>query len=176
VARVAAAVSVPVTADLEAGYGLPAGELVERLHAAGAVGCNLEDTDHHGPDVLVPAVTHAARVAAVKGAGDVVVNARVDVFARRIGTPEEQLAAGTDRARRYLDAGADCVYPITLADEAAIASFVEAVEGPVNILARPGAPDVATLARLGVARISVGSGLFRTAMGAARAAAEALRP
>ena len=158
VARVVRGTSLPVTADIEGGYGLPAFELVERLLVAGAVGCNLEDTDHSQVRTLVDVDTHVRRIEEVRAAaGDaLVVNARVDAIVRG-GTLEEAVVRG----RAYLAAGADCVYPITLADPTAIATFVEAVGGPVNILFRPGAPSVAELAALGVARISIGSGWYR---------------
>ncbi len=174
VERIAAAVTVPVTADLEAGYGLAPDDLVARLLAAGAVGCNLEDTDHRRGG-LVDAATHAGRIAAVKAAGraagvDIVVNARVDVFLSGSGDSADAVARG----RRYLAAGADCVYPIMVADRAAIAALVEELGGPVNVLLGPGVPDLAVLRQLGVARASVGSGLFRQAMAEVTAAAERL--
>jgi 2-methylisocitrate lyase-like PEP mutase family enzyme len=180
VARIAAAVGVPVTADLEAGYGLAPEEVTARLLAVGAVGCNLEDTDHHGAGVLVDADAQAARLAGVKEAGraagvDLVVNARVDVHLRRVGSDDEQLDEAVRRARLYLEAGADCVYPIGVADEATIARLVEAVPGPVNVLLRPGAPSLDRLAQLGVRRVSLGSLLHRTAQRALADALEGLR-
>jgi 2-methylisocitrate lyase-like PEP mutase family enzyme len=163
VRRIAAAVEVPVTADVEAGYDLPPAELAERLAEAGAVGCNLEDTRH--PDGgLVDPDRQAERIAALRSAGDLVVNARVDVAANG---PDDAaaLAAAVDRAHRYLAAGADCVYPIKLRDPALLGAFVEAVRpAPVNALYLPGSATLAELAKLGVARISLGPGLFRSAM------------
>jgi 2-methylisocitrate lyase-like PEP mutase family enzyme len=100
----------------------------------------------------------------VKRAGDLVLNARIDVHLRRAGTTEDAL----DRARRYLAAGADCLYPIGIADERDIAAFT-ALGAPVNVLLRPGAPSPARLAELGVARISLGGGLHAHAMDAVRA-------
>ena len=150
VARVARAVGVPVTADMEAGYGLDDAELARRVAAAGAVGLNLEDSDHRNHPALVPAERHAARIARVKDAADLVVNARIDVHLRG-GTTQEAL----ERARAYGDAGADCVYPIGVADEATIGAFV-ALGLPVNVLLRPGAPSIGRLAELGVARVSLG--------------------
>lgn len=150
--RITGAVSVPVTADLESGYGLPAAELVARMIDAGVVGLNIEDSDHSRGKAQRPAAEQAERIAAIRSAGDVVINARVDTFLR-----DGDVEDGLDRARRYLDAGADCVYPIVLADEAAIARFVDL--GPTNIMLRPGAPDRHRLAELGVARISLGGGL-----------------
>ena len=150
VARIARAVPVPVTADMEAGYGLDDAELAQRVAAAGAVGLNLEDSDHRHHPALVSAERHAARIARIKETADLVLNARVDVHLRG-GATEEAL----ERARAYRDAGADCVYPIGVADEATIAAFVE-LGVPVNILLRPGAPPIARLAELGVARVSLG--------------------
>ena len=150
VARVARVVGVPVTADMEAGYGLPDAELAERLAATGAVGLNLEDTDHARKPALAPMAAHAGRIAAVKAAADLVLNARIDVHLRGGDTAE-----ALERARAYAAAGADSVYPIGVADEATIEAFV-ATGIPVNILLRPGAPDIARLAELGVARISLG--------------------
>ncbi|MEU2614343.1 isocitrate lyase/phosphoenolpyruvate mutase family protein [Micromonospora sp. NPDC007271] len=164
VARIAAAVPVPVTADLERGYGLRPAELVDRLLATGAVGCNIEDSDPRTRELcdveeqadLLAAIRAAAREAGV----DLVLNARVDVHLRAYGPPEGRLAEAVRRARRYRAAGADCVYPIVLADPAAIRALVAEVDAPVNVFARPGAPGVADVTALGVARISFGSGLY----------------
>jgi 2-methylisocitrate lyase-like PEP mutase family enzyme len=169
VARIARAVTVPVTADLEAGYQLPAGEFVQRLLAAGAVGCNLEDTDHHGPDVLVPTATQVERLRAIREAADaaevpIVINARIDVFLRQSGDPHTLLPEAIERGKAYLAAGVDCLYPFGLTDPDAIQTFVQKVGAPVNIWLRPGGPSRETLAHLGVARISLGARLFRRAM------------
>jgi 2-methylisocitrate lyase-like PEP mutase family enzyme len=170
IARIARVVSLPVTADIESGYGLSAEELAARLLAAGAVGCNLEDSDHAHPGTLVTAEAHAARIAAVKQAArargvDIVVNARVDVVLRQIGVPETRVAETIRRSRLYLQAGADCVFPIFMKDEAAIAAVVQGVEAaPVNILAIEGAPSLARLRGLGVARVSYGGGLQKMAL------------
>jgi 2-methylisocitrate lyase-like PEP mutase family enzyme len=170
VARVARAVALPVTADMEAGYGLDDAELARRVAAAGAAGLNLEDSDHARHPALVPADRHAARIARIKDTADLVVNARVDVHLRG-GATEEALA----RARAYRDAGADCVYPIGVADEATIAAFVE-LGVPVNILLRPGAPSIARLAELGVARVSLGHFLHAEMMAALEQRLEQLKP
>ena len=169
VARVARAVEVPVTADMEAGYGLDDAELAGRVVEAGAVGLNLEDTDHPNHPALVPADAHAARIARIKQSADLVLNARVDVHLRG-GSTDEALA----RARAYRDAGADCVYPIGVADEATIAAFVE-LGVPVNVLLLPGAPPIARLAELGVARVSLGGILHAEMTRALRGRLEGLR-
>jgi 2-methylisocitrate lyase-like PEP mutase family enzyme len=168
IARIASAVAVPVTADIEAGYGLPPDELAEMLLAAGAVGCNLEDTDHAAGG-LIDADEQSRRIAALREAATaagvpIVVNARIDVYLLEIGDPGGRTEEALRRARLYLDAGADCVYPIMLADEATIAAFVEACGGMVNVYARPQGPPLPALAALGVARISFGPWLHRLAM------------
>lgn len=172
VARIANAVGDrPVTADLEGGYDLAPDDLVGRLLDAGAVGLNLEDSDHRGGG-LRSAESQAERIAAVKAAGraagvDVVLNARVDVFIRQVGEPAARMDEGLRRARLYVEAGADCIYPILLADEDEIATFVAGVQAPVNIYARSAVPPIRRMAELGVRRVSFGTELFRTAMAAA---------
>jgi 2-methylisocitrate lyase-like PEP mutase family enzyme len=169
VARIARSVEVPVTADMEAGYGLAADELVERLLDAGTVGLNLEDTDHAaGSTALVDANAHADRLAQVKDAGrrrgvDLVLNARVDVHLRKIGEGEGRLAEALLRSRLYLEAGADCIYPIFVSDEPTIAAFVQ-LEAPINILFLPTGPGLATLRGWGVRRVSFGGGLQELAI------------
>jgi len=164
--RIAAAVDVPVTIDLEAGYRLAPAEIVQRVIAAGGVGLNLEDSNHHGPERLVKAEEHAERLAAVVAAARVegvplLLNARVDVFIARIGDPEEQLVEGLRRARLYRAAGADCIYPIALRVEEALAAMVGAV-GPVNAMMRRGGPlSLARLEELGVRRVTYATSMFR---------------
>lgn len=170
-ARVIAAVDVPVTVDFEAGYKLSVEDIARRLIAIGAAGLNYEDTDHYSDVKLVPAEQQAERVTALKAAGkaagaDLVVNARVDVFIHKQGTPEEQLAEGLRRARLYKDAGADCIYPILLADEAMLQQFVQAV-GAVNINVRRGGPiSLKQAASIGIRRVSYAGSIFRDATNA----------
>ncbi|WP_189169108.1 isocitrate lyase/phosphoenolpyruvate mutase family protein [Pilimelia anulata] len=166
-ARIARAVDVPVTVDAERGYGLPPAELAERLLAAGAAGLNLEDSDP-ATGALVPVAEQAAYLAGLRAAaGDaLVVNARVDVAIREAGDPAGRPAVIAERAAAYLAAGADCVYPIWVADHDEVAALVAGIDGPVNILCRPGSPDPAGLARLGVARVSFGPFLHRRALAA----------
>jgi len=163
VARIAAAVELPVTADLEAGYG----DAVATARAAwdvGVVGLNLEDGNG-------PAEAHCERIAAVRAAvPELVVNARIDVFIGGSGELDEAI----ERGSAYLAAGADCIYPIGLADGAAIERLVREVGGPVNVLASKEVPPVAELARVGVRRISVGSGLHTASLATARAGADEL--
>jgi len=166
VARIARAVDCPVTADLEAGYDLEPKELVERILRAGIVGCNLEDSDHHGDDVLVDARRQAAFLAEVRGAADdfgvhIVINARVDSFIRHVGDERYELEDAIHRGQLYLEAGADCIYPIALVDRDRIARIVTALRGPVNITARRGGLSLDELTTLGVKRISFASGIFQ---------------
>jgi 2-methylisocitrate lyase-like PEP mutase family enzyme len=166
-ARVVRAVDVPVTVDAEAGYGLSPAALVNALREVGAVGCNLEDSVHRE---LRPTAEQAGFLRAVREADpDLVLNARIDVF---LGAPDP--AALVDdavaRARAYLDAGADCVYPILVGDRDVLARIVDAVApAPVNTSLLPGGPSVAELAGLGVARISLGAGLWLGQQAALRA-------
>lgn len=165
VARIARVVPVPVTADMERGYGMAPAELAERLAATGAVGCNLEDTDHRTGS-LADAGKQAEYIAGLRAADpELVINARTDRFLRA-GDPEERLADAVGRARTYLEAGADCVYPIGALDGTTVGAVVQAVDGrPVNVLCRPGGPSAARLADLGVARISFGPQLHQLVQG-----------
>ncbi|MFF2521943.1 isocitrate lyase/PEP mutase family protein [Streptomyces liangshanensis] len=169
IARITRAVAVPVSADIEDGYGLAPGELVARLLDAGAVGCNLEDSSG---GVLQDARRHADRLAEVRAAaGDrLFVNARVDTFLHGAGDPAEAVA----RARLYVAAGADCVYPIA-APATALAAVRAGVDGPVNALATPDGPAVAECGRLGATRVTFGPALQRRATAAARETAGQLR-
>jgi 2-methylisocitrate lyase-like PEP mutase family enzyme len=166
--RVARAVTVPVTVDAEAGYGLPARELVDALLDIGAVGCNLEDTDHRVGG-LVEAGAQAQRLADVRTAADeagvpIVINARVDTFLPASGVPEaDRVVEAVRRGRLYLDAGANCIYPIGVRDRQDLATLVTELPGPVN--GNTGDQlDLATLRELGVARVSYGPRFYRAAL------------
>jgi 2-methylisocitrate lyase-like PEP mutase family enzyme len=169
-ARIASGVEVPVTVDAEAGYGMAPGELVAALRDAGAAGCNLEDTDHAAGAQRDPG-RHAEWLGAVRQAASdagypLVINARVDTFlgpllagagpGSQAGLVEEAAA----RANAYLEAGADCVFPIVLWETDALRAFLAEVRGPVNVVRMPPSPPVAELAGLGVARVSWGHFLF----------------
>lgn len=173
-ARIARAVDGPVTVDAEAGYGMEPAELVAALRGTGAAGCNLEDTDHHAGG-LRDADRHAAWLGATRRAASdagygLVINARVDVFLAPFlagAAPETQgelVDEAVQRANTYLDAGADCVYPIALADPDALGRFVAGVRGPVNVTCLPHTPPLGELAALGVARVSWATLLHRDAM------------
>ncbi|WP_353944306.1 isocitrate lyase/phosphoenolpyruvate mutase family protein [Streptomyces sp. HUAS MG91] len=171
VRRIARSVSVPVSADVEDGYGLPPKELVARLLDAGAVGCNLEDSTR--ADGLKDPRAHADWLAEVRAAaGDaLVLNARIDTFIRGAADP---VAEAVDRARLYIAAGADCVYPIG-APLTALPHLRAAVEGPINA----GAPADGSVLRewgaAGATRITFGPGLQRRAATAVGEIAERIR-
>lgn len=171
VTRIVRAVGIPVSADVEAGYGLSAKELVGRLADAGAVGCNLEDTDH-ATGALRDAQEQAdwlARVRAEAG-GELVINARIDTYLR--GVPD--MAETVRRGRLYAEAGADCVYPFGAPPEQ-LADLAAAIGLPVNAAALPNGPGPRELGALGAARITFGPGLQHQAMAALAGIAERLR-
>jgi 2-methylisocitrate lyase-like PEP mutase family enzyme len=162
--RIAAAVDVPVTADLERGYGDPVGT-ARAAWDAGLVGLNVEDSTREG---IVPLEEQVEVIAAIRAAvPELVINARVDVFLR-IGAGDVEEAAR--RANAYLSAGADCTYPI-LAPVDSIAALAHRIDGPINVIAQPGTPGKAELEELGVARLTWGSGLAAVAYDAAARAA-----
>lgn len=159
VARVCRAVEVPVSADVEDGYGLAPKELVERLLEAGAVGCNLEDSQD---GVLKDARRHADWLAEVRyAAGDqLFVNARVDTFSHGDGDPEQAI----ERAALYVAAGADCVYPIGAPPDV-LPLLRSAIQGPINVYAKlgEGGPSPTELGELGATRVTFGPTLQRWA-------------
>jgi 2-methylisocitrate lyase-like PEP mutase family enzyme len=173
-ARIARSVDVPVTVDAEAGYGMEPAALVSALRAAGAAGCNLEDSDYRVGALRDPnrqaEWLGAVRAAATDAGYPLVINARVDVFlAGFIGgaAPETQVQLVPEalrRAKAYLDAGVDCVYPIALWETDALRRFTTAAEGPVNVMRLPQAPPLSELAGMGVARVSWATLLYRDAM------------
>lgn len=176
--RIARVVSVPVTVDAETGYGMTARELVQRLLDIGAVGCNLEDTDHRGGG-QVEAAAQARWLADVRAASadagvPIVLNARVDTFLPGSRVPEaDRVAAAIERGKRYLDAGADCIYPIGVGHKEDIAALVTEPPGPVN--GNTGDQlDLATLRELGVARVSYGPRFHRSAMADLRTAVQGM--
>jgi len=171
-ARIARGVEVPVTVDAEGGYGMPPAELVAALRDAGVAGCNLEDTDHTSGTFRDPD-RHAEWLGAVRQAAaadgyPLVINARVDVFLgpylTGAGSQEELVPEALRRAKAYLQAGADCVYPIALWEPDALRRFTAEVGGPVNVARVPQLPSLAELAAAGVARVSWGPYLYFDAM------------
>lgn len=183
VARIARAVKVPVTADVESGYGNrpeDAASTALGVIEAGAVGLNLEDGTGNPAQPLADLPLqlekiHAVREAAMKTKVLLVLNARTDVYLDQVGPEESRYDETLKRAVAFRDAGADCIFIPALRDSEVIARLVKDVQCPVNILVGPGWPSVAELEKLGVARISVGSSLMRATLGAAKRAAEELK-
>jgi 2-methylisocitrate lyase-like PEP mutase family enzyme len=173
-ARIARGVEVPVTVDAEAGYGMEPAELVAALRNMGAAGCNLEDSDYASGGLRDPD-RHAEWLRAVRQAASeddyrLVINARVDVFLAGFlagagpGTQEELVPEAVRRANAYVEAGADCVYPIALWEAGALRGFMSDVRGPVNVIRLPQTPSLDELAELGVARVSWATLLYRDAI------------
>jgi 2-methylisocitrate lyase-like PEP mutase family enzyme len=180
--RMAAVVDVPLTADVEAGYGATEQDVAVTVTAvlgAGAVGINIEDAPADGPGLHAPEIA-AARVRAARAAADAygvpdfVINARTDVYMRQIGDPEDRQDEVLRRARAYADAGADCLFVPALSDLAVLASLVARSPLPLSASTGPGRPDVAQLRALGVRRVSVGPALIQLVHAAARELAEEL--
>jgi 2-methylisocitrate lyase-like PEP mutase family enzyme len=169
--RIVRGVDVPVTVDAEAGYGREPAQVAAALRSIGAAGCNLEDSDHAAGTLRDPD-RHAEWLGAVREAAaqdgyPLVINARVDVFLKAGAGPETQpegVPEAVRRANAYLEAGADCVYPIALWEPDALRRFISEVRGPVNVLRLPQIPSLAELAALGVARVSWGTFLYRGAI------------
>ena len=182
VARIVRAVSVPVTADMEAGYCTTAQQMAEMARdvvAAGIVGLNLEDVTGDDESSHVPLELQAEKIAAVrKGSADagvsLVINARTDVYLMPIGPAETRFERTVERLRAYRTAGADCVFAPGIRDAETIGKLVKAVDAPLNILLQPGGLGLAELEKLGVARASIGSGTMRAALGAARKVSQGL--
>ena len=182
IADIGRAVQVPVTADMEAGYGTTAAEVAETaqaLIAAGAVGLNLEDMAGDDESSQVPLQLQVEKILAVREAAKaagvgLVINARTDIYLMPIGPAETRFERTVERLRAYAKAGADCVFAPAVKDSQTIAKLAKAVEAPLNILVMPGVPNLKELERLGVARASIGSGLMRAALGTTRNIAKAL--
>lgn len=175
IARIAAAVEVPVTADIEGGYGKDASgvaETVTRVLEAGAVGINIEDGTR--PPAELGARITAARTAAERAGVPLFVNARTDTYLFGLGDPATRLQHTLERARAYADAGADGIFVPGVTDPATLAELASGISVPLNVMAGPGAPNVTELAALGVARVSLGPGVAQAAYTATRHAARQL--
>ena len=181
--RIAEAVHIPVTADVEAGYGAKPEDVAETAReviAAGAVGMNLEDAIHDRPDALAELNLQKEKIRAVndisaRAGVAFVLNARTDVFLAGIGPAETRLARTIERLNAYRDAGAQCLFVPGVRDKETVAQLVSGVRGPLNILATAGTPPLAELEKLGVARVSVGSGPMRATLGLVSRIARQLR-
>ncbi len=182
IGRIAAALAVPLTADIEAGYARNPPELAETIEAvvaAGAVGINLEDSWYGGDAPLYELTAACERIRTAREAGDkagvpIVINARTDVYLRSVGEQAERFDHAVRRANAYREAGADCLFVPGVSDRDLITRLAAAIDGPMNILATAGTPPVGELERLGVARVSLGGGPARAALTAVRRVAQEL--
>jgi len=173
VGRIARAVRIPVTADLEAGYGTTPNDMAETVKAAieaGAIGMNLEDVTGDDERSHVDLALQVEKIRAIRETAKslgvpFVLNARTDVYLMPIGEVAARFERTVERLCAYRDAGADCVFAPGVSDRDTIAKLVKAVGAPLNILATPACPPLAELEKIGVARVSAGSGIMRAAMG-----------
>jgi 2-methylisocitrate lyase-like PEP mutase family enzyme len=183
IGRITRAVHVPVSADVESGYGPTAEDAAKttrELIQMGVIGMNLEDASGRRDQPLsslelAVEKIKAAREAAVKMQAQIVINARTDIYLLTGGNPDADYSEALRRLLAFRDAGADCVFAPGLKDANTIGRLAKAVECPLNILAVPGTPSIAQLANLGVARVSVGSGPMRATLGLLQRLAEELR-
>ena len=183
IARITRVVECPVTADIEAGYGNSIEEVLQTVKdviTTGVVGINIEDSLKQQEKALADVsyqveLIKALRELATSMDMPLVLNARVDVFLLAIGEPESRFEHALQRANAYLQAGADCIYPIGILDRNMIANLVKDIDGPINILGGPPAPTLPELAQLGVARVSLAGGLMRSVLGHLRTIAQELR-
>jgi len=180
-ARIVRVARVPVSGDIEAGFGISTEAAVrsaERAIEVGLVGVNLEDYDPRAKDVI-PLEAHVARIAAIKARAAALgarlfVNGRTDLLLYELGPEESRVERTIERLRAYAAAGADGVFAPGTDDAVEIERIAAAVDAPFNVLAGPGTPPLAELARLGVARVSIGGAGMRRALGALTDAAEEL--
>ena len=181
--RITRAVRVPVTADIEAGYGdtpEAVGKSIAEILRTGVVGFNLEDGTPR-PDMPVRTIEDAAaRIRAARQAANAagvpaVINARTDIYLKNVGDPAGRFDEVVKRAKAYLAAGADCIYPFGFIDMDTVGRLAKAIPAPINIVARAGTPSVAELQKLGVARVTIASGATLAVMSLIKSIGEGLR-
>lgn len=183
ITRITRSVSIPVTADVEAGYGENLADVADtamRVISAGAVGLNVEDSTKRPENPLYNVETQVRKIKMIRKVADLlevplVINARTDVLINSKEDPASGLKEAVIRGREYRKAGADCFFPVGAIDPYTISEIVSQVGGSVNILATNGVPPIAELRRLGVRRVSVGSGPARATFGLVKRIAQELR-
>lgn len=180
------AVQVPVSVDVEAGYGNNLDEIiasVRKIIATGVVGINIEDSIELNPN-LIDEMEFCERISAIRALSDsmgfhLVINARTDSFYTSLGTPREKLSESIRRGNKYREAGADCIFVQPVWDKETISTLVRAIDAPVNILANPTIgtglpPSVRELQDLSVARLSLGSSLMKATLALIKKVADEL--
>lgn len=173
VSRIARAVKVPVTADVEAGYALTLPELEESIKAiieSGAVGINFEDITGSDENSHVPLDLQVQKIELIRETSarvgvPLVINARTDIFLMPIGEASTRFERSVERLRAYRKAGADCLFAPGVSDRQTIVNLVNALGAPLNVLLTSGSPTIPELEKIGVARASTGSATMRAAMG-----------
>jgi 2-methylisocitrate lyase-like PEP mutase family enzyme len=183
VAHIASAVRAPVTADVEAGYGQrpeDAARTARGVIEAGAVGMNFEDATGDADHPLTELTLQLERIRAIRQSAEelrvpIVLNARTDVYLLQVGEPSGRYDEAVRRLAAFRDSGADCVFVPGVRDAETIGRFVADLKCPVNILGVPGSPPVPDLVKLGVKRISLGSGSMRSSLGFLRRLAEEVK-
>jgi 2-methylisocitrate lyase-like PEP mutase family enzyme len=180
------AVHMPVTVDIEAGYGSNLNEIIEsvkKIIATGIVGINIEDSINLNP-VLIDEMEFCERISAIRALSDslgfhLVINARTDSFYTSLGSPAEKLSESIKRGNKYREAGADCIFVQPVWEKEIISTLVKEINAPINILSNPGnaaglPPSVRELQDLGVARLSMGSGLMKATLALIKKVADEL--
>ncbi len=171
--RIGRATNIPVTADLEAGYGATAKDMADTVKSAiaeGIIGMNLEDVTGDDESSLVDLPLQVEKIRAIREAASsagvpFVLNARTDIYLMSIGPEATRFERTVERLRAYREAGADCLFAPGVYDLETIQKLVQAVKAPLNILANPACPGIVQMEKAGVARVSAGSGIMRAAMG-----------
>jgi 2-methylisocitrate lyase-like PEP mutase family enzyme len=179
-------VQVPVTVDIEAGYGNNLNEIIDsvkKIIATGIVGINIEDSIDLSP-VLIDEMEFCERISAIRALSDslgfhLVINARTDSFYTSSGSPQDKLSESIKRGNKYREAGADCIFIQPVWDKETISTLVKEINAPINILANPGIgaglpPSVRELQDLGVARLSLGSSLMKATLALIKKVADEL--
>ncbi len=176
VKRIAEKISLPLTVDIEGGFGNTTKDIVnniKKIIETGVVGINIEDSVNRNPELLDISL-FSERISAIRELSDslgfhLVINARTDAFLTSSGNPENRLSESIKRGKKYIEAGADCIFVPSVADVKSISALVKEISAPVNILANPTngialPPSIKELEALGVARVSVGSSLLKATL------------
>jgi len=179
-------VQVPVTVDIEAGYGNNLNEIIDsvkKIIATGIVGINIEDSIELSP-ILIDELEFCERISAIRALSDslgfhLVINARTDSFYVSSGSPREKLSESIKRGNKYREAGADCIFVQPVWEKETISTLVKEINAPINILSNPtiGAgvtPSISELQDLGVARVSLGSSLMKATLALIKKVADEL--
>ncbi len=180
-------IKAPITVDIESGYGNNLNEIIDsvkKIIATGIVGINIEDSIDLNPN-LIDEMEFCERISAIRSLSDsqgfhLVINARTDSFYTSSGSPSEKLAESIKRGNKYREAGADCIFVMPVWEKETIATLVKEINAPINILSNPGIgagilpPSVRELQDLGVARLSLGSGLMKATLALIKKVADEL--